>query len=84
MFVERVCSVVVRRAPVRRARRRPPVPKRWDARLRKLLATCWSLSHEKRPDFRELVPQLIALRDAEAAAEDKRTKWQLLRRAVYP
>ena len=63
---------------------RPPLPKRWSPALRMLMSSCWSLECDARPEFRELVPQLKALRDKEAAEELTRSKWQVWMRAMYP
>jgi serine/threonine protein kinase len=62
----------------------PPIPMRWDARMRALLASCWHLSHDQRPEFRELVPRLVELREKELANEAQRSNFQMWMRAVYP
>ena len=62
-----------------------PLPhKRWDPALVALMRSCWDADHQKRPEFREVVPQLTRLRDTETEVEASRSKWQLYMRAVYP
>ena len=63
---------------------RPPLPKRWSPVLCELMSSCWSGHADARPEFRELVPQLKALRDKEAAEEATRSTWRTWMRAMYP
>ena len=63
---------------------RPPLPKRWDAELIQLMTSCWDAHEDKRPEFRQVVPRLEALRDTEAAAEAKRSNTDKIYRALYP
>ena len=61
-----------------------PIPKKWAPDLIELMNACWSLKHTERPEFRDIVPRLKVLHEAELALEADRTKFQMLKRALYP
>ena len=52
----------------------PEIKKKWPPPLQRLLAECFSLDMNARPDFRQIVPRLEAIHSEQIAAEKPRSK----------
>jgi hypothetical protein len=48
---------------------RPELEKSWPAPLKALLTECWGAALNRRPDFRSIVPRILAMLEDQRIAE---------------